>query len=104
MVKRIYILCIIFNLFFSSFVFSQQNDTIIHGPFNISWCNDGQFYFEENTDLEYPINFILECGGDKKIIDQYYVDGANDFINFAATGSVIPANTNGMVFVEAAIA
>jgi len=77
MVKRIYILCIIFNLFFSSFVFSQQNDTIIHGPFNISWCNDGQFYFEENTDLEYPINFILECGGDKKIIDQYYVDGAN---------------------------
>ncbi|WP_392551892.1 hypothetical protein RHO14_10495 [Orbus wheelerorum] len=77
MLKALHILCVVLCLVFSSFVFSQQNDTIIHGPFNISWCDNGKFYFQDTSDLEYPINFILECGSDKKIIDKYYVDGAN---------------------------
>ncbi|WP_392562450.1 hypothetical protein RHO12_02925 [Orbus sturtevantii] len=80
MLKILHILCVVSCLLFSTFIFSHQNETIVHGPFNISWCGNGQFYFEETHDLEYPIHFILECGDEKKIIDRYYVDGANFII------------------------
>lgn len=55
----------------------ESKNHIEHGPFNLSWCHNGQFYFERMTDLDYPINFVLVCGNNKRIIDRYYVEGAD---------------------------
>lgn len=81
MLKKISILWIAFGLIFSSLAFSEEGSSIIHGPFNISWCKNGKFYFEETTNLDYPINFVLECDNIKKVIDKYFIDGAN-IVNF----------------------
>ncbi|XKM12768.1 hypothetical protein RCS94_06990 [Orbaceae bacterium ac157xtp] len=77
MFKKISALWIAFGLIFSPLAFCEENSTIIHGPFGINWCKNGKFYFEETNNLDYPINFVLECDNVTRIVDQYASDGAN---------------------------
>lgn len=89
-------LCAILGLFFSSLVFSQQEISIVQGPFNISWCENGNFYFEETSDLDYPINFVLQCRNSKIIVDKYYIDGAN--IVYSSNGEKVDMSIESVFF------
>ncbi|WP_392562452.1 hypothetical protein RHO12_02935 [Orbus sturtevantii] len=79
MLKTLHMLCIVLCLVFSSFVFSQQNDPIMHGPFKTNLYNDGELYFEQTSNFEYPINFVLKYQCDREIkkyiIDRYSHNG-----------------------------
>jgi len=80
MLKKLYFLYFIFCLLlFSTTAISQQNDTIIHGPFETNLYNHGELYFEKTSNFEYPVNFVLKyrCdkGVKKYIIDRYSHNG-----------------------------
>lgn len=75
-----FVLCAILGVFFSSLVFSQQDASIVHGPFNISWCSSGELFFTRKGDgsVDLILKYIDGTKLEKtQIIDTYYSEGGD---------------------------
>ncbi|KFA58289.1 hypothetical protein GAPWKB11_1786 [Gilliamella apicola] len=96
MLKKISILWIAFGLIFSSLAFSEEGSSIIHGPFNISWCINGELVFTRKNDGS--VDFILKYIDDSKlekfqVIDNYEIEGSEPQVESLFFNTVLNTRT-----------